>query len=399
MKILMASHYFASHKGGVEIVAEALFHAFTDNGLEVVWMAGDATPPPEPLEKSRTVSLPVFNFVEEKIGLPFPIPKIGALRKILREVGNSDILILHDCLYLSNIVAFLAARWRGIPTIIIQHIGFIPYENFILNAGMRIANATVTRPMLSRATQVVFISETTRKFFGQLRFRHTPEVIFNGVHTDLFRKLEGSETIPTLRREYGLPEDGTVILFVGRFVEKKGIPAMQRMVNLRPDWTWVFAGWGALDPASWNASNVRVFSNLRGPSMAALYRCCDLLVLPSCGEGFPLVVQEALASGIPVVCGEETLGADPAMGEFVKGAPVFLGDDDRTAHEFLSAIGDPLAGSAELSHKSEERRAFAVSRYSWHRAAERYMEIISRLVPQTASNAVEAEASEKRKFR
>jgi glycosyltransferase involved in cell wall biosynthesis len=385
MKILMASHYFASHKGGIEIVADELFHALSDKDQKVVWMASDSTPAPELVGRSSTVSLPVFNFVEKMKGLPFPIPTAGALRTIIREVEDAEVLILHDCLYLSNILAYLSARWRGIPTIIIQHIGYIPYKNYLLNLTFRLANRIVTRPMLTRAEQVVFISETTRMFFGQLRYRSSPQIIFNGVNTDIYRTLEGTETKSRLRREYQLPEDRTVILFVGRFVEKKGISIMNHMAALRPEWTWVFAGWGPLDPVRWNAANVRVFSDLRGASMAALYCCCDLLALPSSGEGFPLVVQEALASGIPVVCGEETLGADPAMGAFVKGVPVYLEDEDRTAREFLSAIEDTLASGAGLNYISNTRRAFAVSRYSWRRAAEQYLEIISRLTAQIES--------------
>jgi hypothetical protein len=46
------------------------------------------------------------------------------------------------------------------------------------------------------------------------------------------------------------------ILFVGRFVEKKGSRVMRSMVELHPDWTWAFADWGPLDPTSWNAANV-----------------------------------------------------------------------------------------------------------------------------------------------
>src|SRR4030095_3892050 len=34
--------------------------------------------------------------------------------------------------------------------------------------------------------------------------------------------------------------------------------------------------------------------------MADVYRACDAFVLPSEGEGFPLSVQEARASGLPV---------------------------------------------------------------------------------------------------
>lgn len=399
MKILMASHYFASHKGGIEVVAEELFHALTERGQEVVWMASDATPPPEPMRRSRAVSLPVFNFVEDRIGLPFPIPTLGALRKIVREIGTTDILILHDCLYLSNILAFLAASWSRIPTVVIQHTRVFPNDTPVVNAVINLATAIVTRPMLTHAAQVVFIGETTRKFFDGLRFRRCPEVIFNGVNTELFRNLKGSETIPAIRREYGLPINDTVILFVGRFVEKKGISAMKRMVEMRPNWTWAFAGWGPLNPTSWNADNVRVFSGLSGHSIAALYRCCDLLVLPSCGEGFPLVVQEALASGLHVVCGEETLTADPAMGAFVGGATVHLGDDYRTAREFLKTIDESLASDGHSLDKSERRRAFAVSRYSWDRAARRYVEIISRLTPQVALDAQQNESSIDRKCR
>jgi len=393
MKILMASHYFASHKSGIEIIAEELFLGLAAREQEVVWLAGDATPPPEPVGKSRAVSLPIFNFVEDKIGLPFPIPTPGALRKISRELSNTDVLLLHDCLYLSNIFAFLVAQLRGVPTIINQHIGFVPYRNPVLNAAMRLANAILTRPMLSRATQVVFESEKPRNFFGQLHFRTSPEIVFNGVDTDLYRNRGSAETKTGLRREYGLPENGPIILFVGRFVEKKGLHAMKRMVDLRPEWTWVFAGWGPLDPGHWNAANVRVFSNLRGPSMAPLYRSCDLFVLPSTGEGFPLVVQEALASGLPVVCGADTLEADPAMKAFVRGSPVYTNDDDRTAREFVSAIDDLLDSDAGLKNKSEERRAFAVSRYSWHRAIKRYLEIASRLAPGAASLSAALEAS------
>lgn len=396
MKILMASHYFASHKGGVEIVAGALFKGFTEKGQEVTWMASDVTPPPGPMGRSNAASLPVLNFVEDKMGLPFPIPKPAAVKTIVREVQKTDILVLHDCLYLSNILAFLTARWRGTPTVIIQHTRFFPNSTRLVNAVIKNATAIVTQPMLKRAKQVVFISDTTRKFFGKLRLRSSPEVVFNGVDSDLFRKLDGSETTSALRREFGLPDDRIVILFVGRFVEKKGISAMKRMVEMSTDRTWAFAGWGPLDPNSWNADNVRVFSDLWGPSMAALYRACDLLVLPSSGEGFPLVIQEALASGIPVVCGEDTLTADPAMGEFVRGAPVYLGDDDRTAREFLKAIDDSFASDAVSIDESEHRRDFAVSHYSWDRSVDRYMKIISRLAPKTESEAEQEKANAER---
>src|SRR5690242_17005618 len=55
MKVLMLSHYFASHKGGIKAVADVLTHAFADAGHEVAWMAGDAIQGPQADGRVRCV--------------------------------------------------------------------------------------------------------------------------------------------------------------------------------------------------------------------------------------------------------------------------------------------------------------------------------------------------------
>lgn len=380
MKIMMGTHYFASHKGGIEIVAEQLFRGLAAKGHEVTWVAGDSTPPPAPLGASRAVGLKVLNFVERKIGLPFPVPTLEAIGQIRAAINHADVVVIHDCLYLSNIAAFVISKHRGVPLLIVQHIGFVPYKNPILRLLMKTANSIVTRPMLSHAEQVVFISETTMSHFGSLRLSKTPEVIFNGVDTQVYRKLDPGETKSALRRNYDLPEDRPILLYVGRFVEKKGLSILKQMVSQRPNYTWAFAGWGPLNPGSWKQDNVRVFSGLVGASLAALYRACDAFVLPSTGEGFPLVIQEALASGLPVVCSSEIALADSAMTPFLMGIPVSRGDDERTAAEFLQGI-DLIGSGAAQRYNSEERRTFAISRYSWDVAIDGYLKIMTRLVP------------------
>lgn len=381
MKVLMITHYFDSHQGGVELVAGKLFRRLLHSQCEIVWAAANVSAAPGEVPAGSTLALNTWNGVEDMIGLPFPVPGIRALRDIFSLVRRAEIVLLHDCLYLSNIAAFLCARYRGVPVMIVQHIGLVPYRNILLMAIMKMANALITRPMLASAQQVVFISRITARYFASVNFRNPPAFIFNGVDAEIYRPLEEGERKEVIRDSLGLPLEGRVVLFVGRFVEKKGIPIMKHMVGMRPGWTWVFAGSGPLDPGGWKAPNVRVFSNLRGPSMALLYRACDLLVLPSVGEGFPLVIQEALASGLPVVCGDETLLADSALGKFVEGAPVFLGDDERTATRFLAAIEESLASNAE---SARSRRDFAVQNYSWDRATRQYLEIMSRLLPQVA---------------
>jgi len=139
---------------------------------------------------------------------------------------------------------------------------------------------------------------------------------------------------------------------------------------------WAFAGWGHLNPRDWGLPNVIVFSNLSGPSLADLYRASDLLVLPSKGEGFPLVIQEALACGLPVVCSAETTGADTAISEFLCGVPLDERHPENTAAAFCAEVDRALGGCGNARCSSEQRFKFVSSRYSWRATAVEYLELI-----------------------
>jgi len=394
MKLLMVTHYFDSHRGGIELVAEKIFRGLAGRQCEVIWAAANVSPAPIEEAYGKVLPLNSWNFVERIAGLPFPIPGAKALRDIYSHVGHADIVLIHDCLYLSNIAAFLCARLQHKPVIIVQHIGIIPYRNVFLNAIMKLANAIITRPMLASAQQTVFISQITARYFSSIDFRNPPALVFNGVDTEIFHPLREGEDKQTIRDQLSLPRESKVVLFVGRFVEKKGISVMRHMVDLRKNLIWAFAGWGPLDPSIWGAANVRVLSNVRGLSIAALYRVCDLLVLPSTGEGFPLVVQEALASGLPVVCGAETIEADPQIKIFARGVPIFPGDDAKTAKEFISAIDEAFGMDSQSKNVSEARHAFAEAHYSWDHALDQYTELGERLITAVGPGAAGAETRE-----
>jgi glycosyltransferase involved in cell wall biosynthesis len=242
---------------------------------------------------------------------------------------------------------------------------------------MALANRIVAVPVLSGADQVVFISAFVRAFFERLKFRSAPQLVFNGVDTEVFRPACGEERAAT-RARLGL--SGPVALFVGRFVEKKGVEILRRAAAARPDVTFAFAGWGVIDPTAWGLANVRVFSDLAGARLADLYRAADVFVLPSQGEGFPLVVQEALACGLPVVCGAESTGADAEAGQFLSGVVVEgVEDQDKAAADVLAAMDAALAANAP--GEAQRRYEFVRRRYAWAAAADRYAEIIRSLTP------------------
>ena len=268
-RIVMLTHYYAEHRGGIEIVAGALGDEFVRRGVDITWLACDEgfAGPPLP----RRHPLRASNFAERRIGIPYPVLLPSAFRAIFMEVRAADVVLVHDGLYMTSVAGFIAARLQGKPFIVIQHIGEVPYRNPVLKWMMRSANALVARPLLAWADRVAFISEITRRYFSTVRFRHPPTLVFNGVDTQIFRPA-GSEERVGLRAKLGLPADRKLCLFVGRFVEKKGLPVLERLARAMPDVQFAFAGWGALDPSGWGLPNVQVFAGLSGASLADLYR-------------------------------------------------------------------------------------------------------------------------------
>ena len=112
---------------------------------------------------------------------------------------------------------------------------------------------------------------------------------------------------------------------------------------------------------------VRVLGTVAHDDLGELYRAADVLLLPSAGEGFPLVVQEAMASGLPVVV---TPDATPHTGAHVGVVRVAQPD----AASIVSAIHDLLDDPGDASTRG---RAVAIEAFSWSRAVQQYLDLFA----------------------
>jgi glycosyltransferase involved in cell wall biosynthesis len=375
MKSLMITNYFESHQGGLELIGGRLVRELLRLGEDVRWLASDVTPPPEDDELgSRAVPVHVCNVTERRLGIPFPFPGPSAIRCIAREVRRADVLLLQDSLYPMCVAAFFCAALWHKPVVIAQHVGIVPYRNPLFRLIMTFLNRVVARPMLARAERVAFFSEITARYFAGVRHRAPPKLMFTGVDTEVFHPAAGADK-KALRRRLGLSPERPAALFVGRFVEKKGLPILAQMVRQRPEFQWVFAGWGHLDPDAWCAPNVTVFRGRSGADLAPLYQASDVFVLPSKGEGFPLVIQEALACGLPVVCSAETAEADRAVTPLLFPVAADESQPGDAAAAFCGEIDRRLSESADAA-ATVERVNFVVRRYSWPACGAEYRELI-----------------------
>jgi len=115
-----------------------------------------------------------------------------------------------------------------------------------------------------------------------------------------------------LRQRLGLPPDAKVVGFVGRMTRDKGLPELVRAFDAilagEPDAHLLLVGWFDMaDDALDDGLRCRINNHPRihatgfVADVAPYYRVMDVMVLPTWREGFPNVVLEAAASGIPVV--------------------------------------------------------------------------------------------------
>lgn len=302
LRVLQVSAFFPAHGGGIEVVAGALATRLAAAGIALHWMAGGPREEHPAAWPGATLDAePSWDPLERRLGLPFPIWGPASLARLWRRIGAHDVVHVHDFLYLPTLAAMLFAALRGKPVVLTQHIGDIPYRSHAARALLTGLNRSLGAFVLGRVAQAVFVGLPVQRYFeGLVRFKRPPQLIPNGVDHTLFQPAAAP------------PQGELKLLFVGRFVEKKGLALLQNCLDL-PGAAWTFIGNGPLPPPS--GPQVQLAGRLGPADVARQMREADLLVLPSTGEGFPLVVQEALASGTPVLVSTEVFEAFPSVDE------------------------------------------------------------------------------------
>ena len=212
--ILVVSAFFPSHGGGIEVVAGNLVRGFVDRGGEVFWIAGG---PASELPDWKLGNLHIFqaaslDVLERWIGLPFPVWGFKSLRQLWCLIDDVDVVNVHDYLYIPSLIAIAFALIKGKRIILTQHIGFIDFDSVIARLVLKVLNRTVGALVLSIVDQVVYVGRPVKDYFDKfVSYRAAPALIPNGVDHCLYK--------PAARHDSPLVR----VLFVGRFVEKKGV--------------------------------------------------------------------------------------------------------------------------------------------------------------------------------
>jgi glycosyltransferase involved in cell wall biosynthesis len=370
-RILIVTHYYPEHRGGIELTANELAIRIANRGLEIIWAASDEGAVPSEVTIAR-LPMDTWNFTERWLGFAYPLWSVRSLARLWRAMRNSHVIHLHDSLYMGNAFAYLFARFLRKPIVVTQHVGMVPYSQLILRGILALANHSIGRAVLEGCDQSIFISKKVQNYFAMfVHFRTPSRYISNGVMTESFQPLEYYSR-QRMRIQLALPGDKPIMLFVGRFVERKGLQVLRSLVELFPECLWVFVGWGPLDPSKWNLPNICCPGPLDRIRLIPYFQSADLLVLPSIGEGFPAVVQQAMACGTPALVSDDTARGMPEI------MPLLYVSDVAIV-TFAAKLRQILASWAELDGRRDDVANFAHSHWDWEMCADEYYKIFTAL--------------------
>ncbi len=202
-------------------------------------------------------------------------------------------------------------------------------------------------------------------------------IVPNGVDPE---KIKPSENQAELKRQFGLGE-APVVLFVGALIPRKGlsflVEAAKQVAKTHGDVRFVLVGDGPLktqltvDLAANNLSGNFLFkSGLTEESLAKMYGCADVFVLPSIQEGQGIVLLEASAAGKPVVA-FDIGGVNEAVVNGETGLLVNRGSSGELAEALLKLLGD--VGLREKMGSAG--RKFVVENFTWDICAQKMLAV------------------------
>jgi len=247
------------------------------------------------------------------------------------------------------------------------------------------------RPMglaLKRTSRLIAVSQASARF---CRLLGCPEkritVVPNGVDLACFN---GEVNAFAMRKELGIGDEPLVVT-ASRLIRRKHpellVSAFARVLEVVPDAKLAIAGCGRQKDSLFRqvkslniANSVFMVGELAKEKVAQLMAAADIFVLPSKMESFGLVLLEASATGVPVVC--SNAGGVPEV--FQDGFNALLcppGDDIAMTKAIIRLIQD-----RELA-KSISANAVATSRrFTWEMTAERTIRIYEEVLQENASS-------------
>lgn len=253
-------------------------------------------------------TLPQREEIERLGGRVYVVPKYTHLPQYERKIGRlfrqNGYQIVHSHMNTLSVLSLWGAKRAGVPNRIAHN-----HSTVGRGEGAKNVMKYLLRPFATvYPTRLCACSRTAGSWlYGEKPFR----VFNNAIELDRFT-YDASKR-KAVRQELGLGDE-LVLGHVGRFCYAKNheflLDVMAEVCKQRPDAVLLLIGEGENEAAARRKAealglqrNVRFLGRQSDP--AKFYQAMDAFVLPSRYEGLGIVLIEAQAAALPVICSTE----------------------------------------------------------------------------------------------
>jgi glycosyltransferase involved in cell wall biosynthesis len=246
----------------------------------------------------------------------FDTPEIS---KIIREC-HYDAVLVNGWNYKSAWQAIWAA-WRSGVKVFVRGDSHLHFDR---SRPVRLTKLLAYRQFIPRFDACLAPGTWSHEYFEHYgarseRIFFVPHVIDIDSMESESRQLQLRRS--ELRKNWGLPDDRIVFLFVGKFTRTKCpldfVSAVSESAKTQKNVMGLMVGDGPLrvDCEKFVRANhapVSFAGFLNQSQIVRAYACADVLILPSVGETWGMVVNEAMACGRPCVVSDR-VGSGPDL--------------------------------------------------------------------------------------
>lgn len=275
-------------------------------------------------------------------------------RSAVRRIQSFDAVLLYEYSTTPALRLMLRCLMKRVPYLINVDGGFV---------NRNPVKTVVKRFFIRRASACLAGSDSADTYLRKYGAR--PAQIFRHKFTNL-EEQDVRKAIPsplekeTIRRRLGLPVEATIFLAIGQFIHRKGFDILlQAWRHLDPRATLVIMGGGPEENLYQAIIEEHHLKNVLirgfGPKKTVFdhYLASDCFVLPTREDVWGLVINEAMACGLPVVTTTRCVAGLELIVPRVNG--IIVDVEDREA---LAKAMDELATNRSL------RSAMAVANLS-----------------------------------
>jgi glycosyltransferase involved in cell wall biosynthesis len=263
--------------------------------------------------------------------------------------GRYDALVLHGYQYAAYVLAFLAAKNRGLPVFMRSetHLGLnrSGWKRLVRDVVLSIAYRFVDG--------FLAIGSANRDYYRSLGIAdHRIHLVPYAVDNDRFAagSRMSDEQRAGIRARFGLPPDQPVVLYASKLTPRKHpddvVRAMSILVDRGQRASLLVVGTGVLESrlrqlvSDLGLLHAAFAGFVNQSELPAVMAAADVLVLPSDNEPWGLVVNEAMCAGLPIIVSEDVGCAPDLVRDGVNGYVVAVGDVDAMASALNRALGD-----------------------------------------------------------